>query len=67
MSKHDQSREFAEKSAEIAQGTLEKGKAAAEQSARTTVENILDYNLKIMDMARVNVEQCSSWQRTRER
>jgi hypothetical protein len=34
-SEHDQSRKFADKSAAFANETLEQGKAAAEQSART--------------------------------
>jgi phasin len=56
-------RKFADKSAAIANETLAKGKAAAEQSAQaveqsysTTVENMRDYNLKMIDMARVNTE-----------
>ena len=55
MSEHNQSSKFTDESAAIAQETVEKGKAA-EQSTRAAVENILDYNLKIMDMARVNTE-----------
>jgi len=45
----------------IAKETLEKGKATAEQSARAveqsysvTVENIRDFNVKMIDMARAN-------------
>ena len=62
MSEHDQSRKFVDKSAAIANDSLEKGKAAAEQSARVeqsysvTVENIRDFNVKMIDMAHTNVE-----------
>jgi phasin len=56
MSEYDKSRK-------IANETLEKGKTAAEQTARsieqsysTTVENMRDYNLKIIDMAHANTE-----------
>ena len=56
-------RKFADKSAAIANETLAKGKAAAEQSAQaveqsysTTVENMRDYNLKMIDMAQANTE-----------
>ena len=63
MNEHDQSRKFADKSAAAANETLAKGKAAAEQSARAveqsysaTVENMRDYHLKMIDMARANTE-----------
>ena len=63
MSEYDQSRKFADKSAAIAKETLEKGKATAEQSARAveqsysvTVENIRDFNVKMIDMAHANME-----------
>jgi len=63
MSEYDQSRKFAGKSAAIANETLEKGKAAAEQSARAveqsytvTVDNIRAFNVKMIDMARANAE-----------
>lgn len=56
MSEYDKSRK-------IANETLEKGKSAVEQTARsieqsysTTVENMRDYNLKIIDMAHANTE-----------
>jgi len=59
----DQTRKFADKSAAIASETLEKGKAAAEQSARAvqqsysaTVENVRDFNVKMIDMAQANAE-----------
>jgi hypothetical protein len=48
MNKPDQTRK-------IANETLEKAKAAVEQSARMA-ENIRDLNLKMIDMARVNTE-----------
>jgi phasin len=63
MSEHDQSREFADKSATIANETLEKSKAAVEQTAQSvqrsysaTVENMRDYNRKMIDMAHANAE-----------
>ncbi len=64
MSEHDQSSKFADKSAAFANETLEKSKTAAEQSVRTveqsylvTVENMRDYNLKMIDMAQANCER----------
>jgi phasin len=63
MSEHDQSRKFTDKSAAIASETLAKGKAAVEQSARAveqsysaTVENVRDFNIKMIDMAQANAE-----------
>ena len=63
MSEHDQSRKLADKSAAIASETLAKGKAAVEQSARAveqsysaTVENVRDFNVKMIDMAQTNAE-----------
>ncbi len=54
MSEYDKSRK-------IANETLEKGKAAAEQTARSveqsytaTIENMRDYSLKMIDMAQAN-------------
>jgi hypothetical protein len=56
MSEYDKSRK-------IANDTLEKGKAAAEQTARSveqsytaTVENMRDYSLKMIDMAQANAD-----------
>jgi phasin len=56
MSEHDKSRK-------IANETLEKGKVAVEQTARsieqsysTSVENMREYNLKMIDMAHANAE-----------
>ncbi len=56
MSEYDKSRK-------IANETLEKGKAAAEQTARSveqsysvTVDNIRDFNVKMIDMAQANAE-----------
>ena len=61
MSEHNQSRKFADKSAAIANETLQKGKAAVEQSVQAfeqsysaTVEKMRDYNLKMIDMAQAN-------------
>ena len=59
MSERDQTRKFADKSAAIASETLEKGKAAAEQvqqSYSITVDNIRDFNMKMIDMAHANAE-----------
>jgi len=56
MSEQDQAKKFADKSATIANETLAKGKAAAEQSAQAALENLRDYNLKMIDMARTNIE-----------
>jgi phasin len=63
MSEHNQTRKFTDKSAAIASETLEKGKAAAEQATRAvqqsysvTVDNIRDFNVKIIDMAQANAE-----------
>jgi phasin len=63
MSELDQSGKFSDKSAAIANETLAKGKAVAEQSAQA-VEQIYsaaagkmrDYNLKMIDMAQANAE-----------
>jgi phasin len=62
MSERDQTRKFTDKSAAIASETLEKGKAAAEQATRAvqqsysvTVDNIRDFNVKMIDMAQANV------------
>jgi phasin len=56
MSEYDKSRK-------IANETLEKGKAAAEQTARSvkqsysvTVDNVRDLNIKMIDMAQANAE-----------
>ena len=61
MSEHDQSRKFADKSAAIANETLQKGKAAVEQSVQAfeesysaMVEKMQAYNLKMIDMAEEN-------------
>ncbi len=52
-----------DKGAAIASETLEKGKAAAEQATRAvqqsysiTVDNIRDFNVKMIDMAHANAE-----------
>ena len=56
MSEYDKSRK-------IANETVEKGKVAAEQTARSveqsctaTVENMRDYSLKMIDMAQANAD-----------
>jgi hypothetical protein len=61
MNEHDQSRKFADKSAAIANETLQKGKAAVEQSVQAfeqsysaMVEKMQGYNLKMIDMAEEN-------------
>ena len=61
MSEHDQSRKFADKSAAIANETLQKGKAAIEQSVQAfeqsysaMIEKMQGYNLKMIDMAEAN-------------
>jgi hypothetical protein len=56
MSEHDQTRKFADKSAAIASETLAKGRGAAEQSYSATIENVRDFNLKMIDMAQANSE-----------
>jgi len=63
MSEHNQTRKFTDKSAAIASEALEKGKAAAEQATRAvqqsysvTVDNIRDFNVKMIDMAQTNAE-----------
>ena len=63
MSEQDLSRKFADKATTIANETLERGKAAAEQSAdaieksySTAVENMREYNRKMIDMAHTNAE-----------
>ena len=63
MSERNQSRKFVDNSAAVAKETLEKGKAAAEQTARSveqsysvTVDNIRDFNVKMIDMAQANAE-----------
>ena len=53
---HDQGRKFADKSAAIANETFEKGKAAIEQSCSAAVENIRDFNVKMIDAARANAD-----------
>jgi phasin len=56
QSEHDQSKKFADKGAAFANETLEKGKAAVEQSYAATVENIRDFNVKMIGAARANAE-----------
>jgi len=40
----------------MANETFEKGKAAMEQSCSATVENIRDFNVKMIDAARANAD-----------
>jgi phasin len=56
MTEYDEDRKFANKSAAMANETLERGKTAIEQSAGATMENIRALNVKIIDMARANAE-----------
>jgi phasin len=63
MSEINQMRKSSDKSARVARETLEKGSAAAEETAQevqqsysTSVENIRDLNIKLIDMVRANTE-----------
>ncbi len=63
MSDQHQGRKFTDKSAAIANEAVEKGRATAERSAQafqqsysTAVENMRDYNLRMIDMAQANAE-----------
>lgn len=63
MSEQHQNRKFVDKSAAIANEAVEKGKATAErseqafqQSYSTAVENMRDYNLRMIDMAQANTD-----------
>jgi hypothetical protein len=59
MTEHDQSKKFAEKSAATANkafATVEQSARAVEQSYSVSLENIRAFNLKMIDMARANVE-----------
>jgi hypothetical protein len=56
MNEHDQTRKFSDKSASIASETFEKGKAALEQNQAVAVENIRAFNVRMIDMARINTE-----------
>ena len=59
MTEHDQSKKFAEKSAATANkafATVEQSTRAVEQSYSVSLENIRAFNLKMIDMARANVE-----------
>jgi phasin len=60
---HQKSKKFVDESAAIANEAVEKGKATAERSAQafqqsysTAVENMRNYNLKMIDMARANTD-----------
>lgn len=59
----NENRKFADKAGAMANETIEKGKAnverstrAVEQSYTATVDNMRDYNLKMLDVAQVNIE-----------
>ena len=59
MTEHDQSKKFADKSAATANkafATVEQSARAVEQSYSVSLENIRAFNLKMIDMARANVE-----------
>jgi hypothetical protein len=59
MTEHDQSKKFADKSAATANkafATVEQSARAVEQSYSVSLENIRALNLKMIDMARANVE-----------
>jgi hypothetical protein len=59
MTEHDQSKKFADKSAATANkafATVEHSARAAEQTYSVSLENIRAFNLKMIDMARTNVE-----------
>ncbi len=59
MTEHDQSKKFADKGAATANkafATVEQSTRAAEQSYSVSLENIRAFNLKMIDMARANVE-----------
>jgi hypothetical protein len=59
MSEHDQSKKFVDKSAATgnkAFATVEQSARAVEQSYSVSLENVRAFNLKMIDMARTNVE-----------
>src|SRR5579864_6288108 len=59
MTEHDQSKKFADKSAATANkafATVEQSARAVEQTYSVSLENIRAFNLKMIDMARANVE-----------
>lgn len=56
MSEHEQTRKISDKSASIASETFEKGKAVIEQNQAVAVENIRAFNVRMIDMARINTE-----------
>ena len=62
MTEHDQGKKLAEKSAATANkafATVEQSARAVEQSYSASLENIRTFNLKMVDMARANVEELS--------
>jgi hypothetical protein len=59
MTEHDQSKKLADKSAAAANkafATVEQSARAVEQTCSVSLENIRAFNLKMIDMARANVE-----------
>jgi phasin len=56
MSAYEPSKKLASKSAEMASETVEQANAAAERSYSASVENMRDYNLKMIELAQANVE-----------
>ena len=59
MTEHDQSKKFADKTAATANkafATVEKSARAVEQGSSVSLENIRAFNLKMIGMARANVE-----------
>jgi hypothetical protein len=56
LNEHDQSRKFSDKSASSAGETFEKGKATVEQNQAVAVENFRAFNVRMIDMARINTE-----------
>ena len=59
MTEHDQGKKFADKSAATANkafATVEQSARAVEHSYSVSLENIRAFNLKMIDMARTNVE-----------
>src|ERR1700739_2682645 len=56
MTEQEQTRKFSDKSASSASETFEKGRAAVEQNQAVAVENIRAFNVRMIDMARINTE-----------
>lgn len=56
QNEHDQSRKSLDKSAAIGNETFERGKAAMEQSCSVTVDNMRDFNVKMIGAMRANAD-----------